>query len=142
MQCVVNFDSTCAYELGGYDQFDINKLVGFSSGFDHHMDSARFGWRYSNSKIELIAYCYVNNRRICESICKIELNKNTLISIEDIGDFYDFKVITHVNRFHKRISKNTRSGKFKKGLKLWPYFGGNQTAPHDIQIKLEFWHET
>src|SRR5687768_12090001 len=47
------------------DYKDTNKLLGVGYFPDHQIDSARFGWYYSNEmeKIVLVAYSYVNGVR-------------------------------------------------------------------------------
>ena len=56
----VVFDESAIYTLDvASDQGDINKLVGFSDCTqDHQSESARFGWRWFNSELQIIAYTY------------------------------------------------------------------------------------
>jgi uncharacterized membrane protein YhaH (DUF805 family) len=58
------------------NQWAINKLFGFSDCFSHHhTNSARFGWRYLNSKLELMAYNYVKKQRWEEKIGDLKINE-------------------------------------------------------------------
>ena len=52
---VVKFDSTSIYNtLIPSNQYDINKLYGFSDNDSvHHLYSARFGWRWSDQARKL-----------------------------------------------------------------------------------------
>lgn len=136
---VVKFDETCRYDLGNDDQFDTNKLVGIGYLPHHHKNSARFGWRYwtERKEIELSAYCYVNGRRVIQHICFCEIGKEYRIKLQVLANSYYFDVyeqgsvkaagVVFVDHFNRR--------KLKYGL--WPYFGGNQVAPHDIKIELK-----
>jgi hypothetical protein len=130
----VVFDESCRYELAGEDQFDVNKLLGFSVGFDHHRESVRFGWRSSGNLVELSAYAYINSRRYIEQICLVPLNTKVDLFLEVEPDVYRWSVSTALGiNSELRIPKVR---KFSAGYTLWPYFGGNQAAPHDIQIKI------
>ena len=65
----VYFFPNCTYQLSeNYDQ--VNKLYGFSEGF-HHWNSARTGWRcVDGENIELLAYSYINGKRIIKPMIK------------------------------------------------------------------------
>lgn len=154
---VVQFHTSCVYEINGVDQLDTNKLIGvgylsklrlikhkYFNRFWFYTfqpmqwtDSARFGWRYDleNNKIELLAYCYVNGNRIIKPICFC-----------DIGATYELCLIIHngeynfiVNEQYKPIlgsaivvSRNFKNIKYRLGI----FFGGNQPAPHNMYINL------
>lgn len=134
---VVVFDNTCVYELNSQDQEDINKLFGFSLGFNHHKDSARFGWFYQDGTIHLHAYIYDRGVRKSKLIKNLDLNTEYILTLVDEGNNWLFSVDDSWSMVVEyRIEK---SSNFKIGYKLWPYFGGNNPAPHDIQIKLEKW---
>jgi hypothetical protein len=130
----VRFDDSCVYQLEGEDQEDINKLFGYSIGFDHHYDSARFGWFYKEGKVHLYSYVYDKGHRTYDFLCKIELNKVYSLSIFAFRDYWEFDVSSS-GRINS-IFQVRRKSRFKMGYKLWPYFGGNNTAPHDIKIEM------
>lgn len=135
----VRFDDTCRYDLKTDDQFDTNKLLGIGYLPHHHNDSARFGWRYwTNSKqVELSAYCYVDKRRVIYHIATVEIDKpyrlqlnvTRLAYVFDVYDINAGKPIggCSIQHFH---NKRLQYG-------LWPYFGGNATAPHEVTIKIK-----
>jgi len=134
----VRFTESCRYDLKSDDQYDTNKLcgVGYFPGF-HHVDSARFGWRYwpSTGWIELIAYCYVDKGRIIKNLAFCEIGKEYHLQLNCAEHNYIFNVIDPV--FDKPIGGITVSHAPKKlGYGLYPYFGGNRTAPHEIKIEL------
>jgi hypothetical protein len=138
----VYFHSSCEYDLGTIDQFDINKLHGFSLGFNHHQDSARFGWRSAGNKIELFAYCYVSGNRMVEKICSITTDEFYELKLRDTGTgYYEFSVYNQFETILNTMYVSKQTG-FKTGMKLWPYFGGNRTAPHDMQIQINQINET
>lgn len=130
----VKFNDSCRYELPKEDQEDINKLFGFSLGFNHHSDSARFGWFYKNEKINLYSYIYDNKKRSYEFITELDLNKNYSLSLFSFDKEWEFSVSNDDQDL--TIKKYKRSKEFSIGYKLWPYFGGNNPAPHDIEINM------
>ena len=115
------------------NQWAINKLFGFSDCYSHHhTNSARFGWRYLNSKLELIAYNYVKKQRWEEKIGDLKIGEWQDMKIKMDGSNYIFS-------FAGKTLKMPRgcSGKRANGYTLFPYFGGEETAPHDIKIEIE-----
>ena len=140
LQYDVSFDKSSIYQFIDGDQYDINKLFGLSYGM-HHTNSVRFGWRsfgvYS-SKIEILAYCYVDGERVKEEqdnlfIAMVDLNKDYTYRI-NVGEssylltvFEDGNHIGSKNIMHRNLPF--------WGYQLYPYFGGNKKAPHDIGIQ-------
>jgi len=137
----VVFDQTCKYDLPGvYDDGDINKLFGIGYFPGHHTDSARFGWVYNNSsgKIDLYAYCYVNGERIFKFLCDVRLHQRVRCMIDVIGDVYSLTVIDAFNSYFIYGGLDIKHDHYKKlGYKLSCYFGGNNTAPHTINIEIK-----
>jgi len=87
MSYSVVFTNSCEYDLVNNDQYDINKIFGLSFGL-HHKNSARFGWRWNTEKkkIEILAYVYVNGKRVNEwdqdIIIADDIELNTKIFID------------------------------------------------------------
>ena len=52
------FTDSCMFDLKDEDQWDVNKLFGFSIGHHHNNSSFRFGWRplLNKNTIEIVAY--------------------------------------------------------------------------------------
>lgn len=127
------FDETAVYQsLTTENQWDTNKLFGFSDcNSMHHEHSARFGWRWLNDRIEIMAYCYVNGERIIEYIGSTQPFQTNLYEIQLTDTHYIF-------RFDNEILEIPRIKPCDKGAYylLFPYFGGNESAPHDINIML------
>lgn len=128
----VKFDSSSIYEtIDPINQYDVNKLFGISDGKSHIKNSARFGWRYVNNKLELMAYTHFEGIFHFEKICNIEPNKEYTCQLS-LEDTYVFRIDTFevkMPRFRNESAKN---------YYLYPYFGGDETAPHDITIKIKF----
>lgn len=129
------FSSNCSYDLRSIDQFDINKLFGWSQGM-HHKNSCRFGWVWNleKSAMEIHYYCYVNSVRKEEFICDVDLEKWYIgeIKIEN-GNYYfnikdeDGKEVLGYNSIQHQFSYNI-------GYNLDVFFGGNREAPHEMTI--------
>jgi hypothetical protein len=134
------FDNDCLYQLKeNYDQ--INKLYGFSTGFHHH-NSARFGWRcVDNETIEILAYCYINGKRISKTIMNVKPGDWTVFSIQSKTDKYVFRVMSNKNP-GKICIINKEKGSLKYELlklfiyKLFPYFGGRVPSPKEMNISI------
>jgi hypothetical protein len=133
----VKFDESCRYDLGNTDQYDINKLCGIGYLPGHHKDSARFGWRYwaERKQIELWAYCYVNGRREIKQICFCDIGKEYRIEIKALT--YAYYLVAYDSE-GKTIGYAAIDHSHNKQFKyrLGTYFGGNQKAPHAIEIEL------
>ena len=135
----VAFTESCKYDLFDNDQLDINKLFGLSDCWSyHHRHSARIGWRWSEDidRFEVFAYWY--NHKIWHGF-QFELIAE-LLPYEN----QKFKIVldSYKYRFYvgdTDILNVPRSKGCKHGLKymLFPYFGGNETAPHDMTILYE-----
>ena len=131
MKFMVRFDSTAIYQTASAEnQYDINKLYGFSdNNSDHHQFSARFGWRWSNNALHLFAYVYNDAAVISRELAVIAIGKEISCSIQVTNSSYLFTVNGVTERMPRMAS--TATG---KGYQLYPYFGGDEVAPHDIHI--------
>ena len=128
------FEEECLYRFDGADQLDFNKLFGFSNGLDHHRYSARFGWRSTLSgKILLSAYCYIDGQRVIEEIGEVSPLQPCWATIRDRGFAYDFRLELGSETWTRSVRKEQA---WRPGVQLWPYFGGNRTAPHKMVIWL------
>jgi hypothetical protein len=131
----VKFTDSCAYDIGP-DQADINKLFGIGYFPHHHKNSVRFGWRYSNGEIEILSYWYLNGERNSDLICSVPLNKPMVYKIHILRDWHTLTVSEGLSDFHSHSFNVPVPGK-NFGYLLSTYFGGNLTAPHNIEINLE-----
>jgi len=131
MKFVVRFDSTAVYtSKTPSNQYDINKLYGFSdNSSDHHQFSARFGWRWSNNALRLFAYIYNNGTVLSKELRPVAIGSEIHCSIQVTGTSYLFTVDGITERF-PRMAVTQKA----KGYQLYPYFGGDEVAPHDINV--------
>lgn len=134
MHFTVQFDSSAAYTNAiASNQFDYNKLFGFSDNMsDHHSFSARFGWRWCHETVELSAYTYNDGVRSIKDLGGIDLNRPHDCAIIVNGSQYDF-VLDGDTTSVPRTSLTPNA----IGYKLLPYFGGDEVAPHAITIKIK-----
>ena len=131
MRFSVRFDSSAIYKtVLPANQGDINKLYGFSdNNAQHHLYSARFGWRWSNNALRLFGYIYNNGERSHKEIGTVEIGSLNDCSIKISGNNYVFSL----NK--KQVTMPRQSTTLKaEGYKLFPYFGGDELAPHEIKI--------
>ena len=127
----VNFDSSCAYNLGDDDQYDWNKLVGVSQHFNPRVNSIRFGWRYNltNNLIEIASYKETNYHFEFSTIASVELNKDVKLTIQLYSDLVALNVNDNIYVTSFKMDK-------KLLMRANPYFGGNNTAPHKMSLKI------
>lgn len=131
------FDESCEYLLDNGDQWDWNKLYGWSLGFNHHKNSVRLVWRYNpiEQVIEVAPYCYIDGK--CElptksQIIEIKIGEKVRTSIEVLDNIVRVVIESDITcRYGFRFSDCGRKPLFG----CWFYFGGNRKAPHDITIR-------
>lgn len=128
---VVKFDSTAIYStVQPANQGDINKLYGFSdNNSDHQQFSARFGWRWSDDSLQLFGYTYNNGIRESKKIGSVNIGDEIACSIKVTVNDYIFS-LNNIRVSMQRRSKTP----YAIGYKLYPYFGGDEMAPHNINI--------
>ncbi len=133
LRFAVTFDSTAIYStIDPSNQGDINKLYGLSDcGNDHHTNSARFGWRWYKNRLELHAYAYTNKVRKSAYVGAVTLGKATVCEISLEGEQYVFTMDG------KTVALPRACNGAGEGYQLYPYFGGDETAPHNISIDIQ-----
>jgi hypothetical protein len=131
---VVKFDNSAIYQTdNASDQGDINKLYGFADNNEaHHINSARIGWRWYNNELQLFAYVYNNTVESNKFITAVPIGQEINCSIQVSGSNYVFTVNNN-----QVIMPRTATTLQAEGYLLYPYFGGNETAPHDIHILIK-----
>ena len=125
------FDESAMYTFSepGF-QDSKNKLMGFSDCNSlHHENSARFAWQWYNDRLEIYAYCYVNGDRIESFLGTVGLNETASYRLELTDKHYVFT-------FAGQQTEIQRGSTCEIGgyMMLWPFFGGQLPAPHDITI--------
>lgn len=135
---VISFRENCKYLIPGPDQEDTNKLFGLGYLWNHHKESARFGWRYdpASGLIILSAYCYIRGERVIKDLARTGCREPLIYTIYEEANNYRFGIMTPagdtlcnewVPKFHKK----------KFSFPLGFYFGGNQPAPHQMEIEIK-----
>ncbi|MBL0745824.1 hypothetical protein [Chryseolinea lacunae] len=128
-----SFDQTAIYQFddAGF-QDSKNKLMGFSDCNSlHHQNSARFAWQWYHDQLEIYAYCYVNGQR-----------QEAFMGVVQPGEIqrYEIEITNHdyVFRFSDKEVHIARGSTCSVGVYqlLWPYFGGQMPAPHDVSIRI------
>jgi len=138
MNLKFRFDHSAFYQFTGAaasDQLDTNKLYGFSDCGSHHtQNSARLGFRDNEGRIEIMAFTHRAGRFYYEPLTTVEPNQlnEASISISDDKKSYVYEV----NGVSARVGRGCEQGR-AVGYHLQPYFGGNQTAPHDLKIRVD-----
>jgi len=130
----VKFDSSAIYKtIADSNQYDINKLFGFSDNHsDHHSFSARFGWRWSNNALRIFAYDYNSGTMSFKELGTVQIGVENSCSIMVSGNEYIFSL----NGAETKMPRASTTA-LAEGYKLFPYFGGNESAPHTISIWIE-----
>ncbi len=130
----VKFDSSAIYtSMATNNQFDINKLYGFSdNNSDHHAYSARFGWRWSGNALRLFGYVYNDSVRSSIELGTVDIGTENFCSIKVAGNKYVF-MLNDKTLIMPRTAKTPKG----MGYKLYPYFGGDELAPHQITIYIK-----
>lgn len=131
---MVKFDSSAIYNTTDpSNQDDINKLYGFSdNNAQHHQYSARIGWRWSNNALRLFGYTYNEGIVDSKELAPVDIGKENLCSIKITSQHYIFSI----NGMTDSLRRKSTTAK-AEGYKLYPYFGGDETAPHKITILIK-----
>lgn len=131
LKVIVKFNNTAVYQTSNpANQEYINKLFGFAdNNQQHHEYSARIGWNWARNALRLYAYVYNNGHLHFKEISHVDLDKEINYSIKIESNKYIFAVD------NKTIEMSRKSTTEKgSGYKLYPYFGGDEAAPHEINI--------
>jgi hypothetical protein len=131
LKFLVQFDSSAIYTTKDpSNQNDINKLYGFSDDDSaHHLYSARFGWRWSDNALRLFSYVYNSGIRTSKELGTVQIGVQNNCSIKVTEGHYIFSLNNIADTVLRTSTTETGIG-----YKLYPYFGGDETAPHDINI--------
>lgn len=135
----VIFDSTAIYKTQDpIQQFSTNKLLGFADcNSFHHENSARFGWQWLNGQLEILAYTYVNGAWIEKFIGTAEIGKVSNYQIYITEQTYIFTL----DNFPPVVMDRGNTCNIGVYYMLYPYFGGQEVAPHDIIIKIRIQYD-
>ena len=133
MKFMVKFDSSAIYQTElPENQYAVNKLWGFSEGTDNHYNSARIGWSWSDNALRLYGYAYVSGQLHYREITAITIGTEISCSIKLAAEIYLFTV----NGVSINLPRGPSSSQ-ASGYQQYPYFGGNEVAPHLITILIK-----
>jgi hypothetical protein len=132
MHFSVVFDFSAAYlTTDPVNQWDINKLWGFSEGIDPLKSSARIGWNYRDGMLFLRPFTHKDGEQMIDPPeIEIEFNKHIPCSIRIVGSSYLYEINGY--QFIAPRSQNAGDWKFQ----LFPYFGGSEAAKHNVTIRI------
>jgi len=132
MKFMAKFDNSAIYQtVIPENQYDINKLWGFTEGINNQYNSARIGWSWNNDALRLYGYVYANGVRHYQEITTVTIGTDITCSIKLAGNTYLFTV-NGVSVSLPRGPSATQAS----GYQQYPYFGGDETAPHLITIMI------
>lgn len=134
LKFIAKFDSSAIYQtVNPNNQYDINKLYGFSdNNAQHHQFSARFGWRWSDNALRLFGYIYYNGAVQYKELGIVAIGSENNCSIKVTAKSYIFSLNKVVDSLPRASITPLGSG-----YKLYPYFGGDEPAPHDVKIRIK-----
>jgi hypothetical protein len=123
------------------DDMDQNKLTGISYGMNVHSNSVRLTWRPDFARpgmIEISAYTYDEK----SASPKFKIYPITSVPVGQLVDACiesaDNKYIVTVNKIQPKDTVENTNTDPNLCLRLFPYFGGNNTAPQDMTIEIEY----
>ena len=133
----VIFEPSCIYsELDLFNPsnyLDVNKLIGFSDCDRHHSQySCRIGWRASGDSIELLIYKRDDNNIEFKSLKKIYPDQIVNVTLE----FKDTIYISCIDGICDTLDRPCPDWSGRK-YSLFPFFGGQETAPHKMKIRIK-----
>jgi hypothetical protein len=132
MKFAVKFDNSAIYTtVDPNNQYDINKLYGFSEGYNNQYNSARIGWNWYNNALHLHAYVYAKGVRTYQEIKTVSIGAEINCSIKVSGNSYLFTVDGTQLTMPRGATTSTASG-----YQQYPYFGGDEVAPQKITIQI------
>ena len=152
MKFYASFDNSAVYtNVLAANQYDINKLWGFSEGFNNQYNSCRIGWSWNDGiyggvynigtkSLRLSAYSYAKGVRYSKEICTVPLNTDIYCSIKLVGALYSCTITFTEGGISKKFNTTITRGlstTSASGYQQYPYFGGDEVAPQDIFIKIK-----
>lgn len=131
------------YDLNSVDQADWNKLVGISfNPLKPDQHAIMIGWRYNltTNKVEVGPYFNIDSsRETPERIKSGWLEVNPIMPVAFQIDYNKIKVWNMITGQYivQQVPSNLRK-RFWTSFLIQPWFGGNQVAPNNISIDLDY----
>ena len=129
----ITFDSSAIYKcVDSLNQYDINKLIGWSDCGDSHTESSiRFGWRWLNDSLEIHWFKHEAGEFSFDLIKRVSICEEHYYELTIFR--WDYKLV--VDGTYVYVPRNCPRD--KRRYQLYPYFGGDETAPHNIKIQIK-----
>ena len=133
----VIFEQSCIYSesdlFNPSNYLDVNKLIGFSDCDRHHSQySCRVGWRASGDSIELLIYKRDDNNIGFKSLKKVYPDQIVNVTL----DFKDTIYTSCIDGICDTLVRPCPDWSGRK-YSLFPFFGGQETAPHKMKIRIK-----
>lgn len=132
----IMFTEKSKYKLNGVSQRDGNKLFGltFNNSLNHHKNSARFIWRYlDNDRFQIGIRSYTNGKASNEYFDKI-FTTNEEIKLSMSKGFRKGIVLEIL--IDGKVQRRLFGSKSNFiCIKLYPFFGGENKAPSNIEYR-------
>lgn len=135
----VIFSKGSDYSITTRDQDDINKLYGLGWGWrGPSYNSYRIGWRWNarNKTVDLFLFVQEQRSRWFDLIGQVEIGEqSTIRMIVESGKLF---VYFYKDNNYLKVSQYKFRGKIGwLKYRCFPYFGGNQKAPNDVEILIK-----
>lgn len=134
----VTFDNSCRYTLEE-NKTQVNKLLGVGQ-LHHHFNSIRVGWRWSElyNAVSLLVYSYRNGQRLYFWAKDVAVGEKIPITVDytvkEKNAAYRLQIGNIVSSFNWKIEHWWQ--RFPLLYECFPYFGGSQPAPQQININI------
>jgi len=140
------------YPLGDENANDTHKVAGESFG-NHMMDSVRTGFQNNNKqkRTNLINYMHNGGVTTYKRVGTVRTRTRYLTTREHLFDQNKFILTTIEKNTGISVLEEHGTGiivpsltidfkypSIRAGFRLWPYWGGQHTAPHNVTIKLGY----
>ncbi|MBS2025237.1 MAG: hypothetical protein JST92_22785 [Deltaproteobacteria bacterium] len=132
----VQFDANTAYTTSNPgDQSDCNKVMGISI-VRIHEDSIRLGWAFDpkTNKMQLSFYGYYNGNRMIQPMLQVPLGQWVPVEIK-LND-QGMSVRAGAQYVEKKVDLGWK-GLTTSTILRTAYFGGEETAPHDMDVRVK-----
>ena len=83
--------------------------------------------------MQIFAYCYKDSVRSEKYITSVEINQKNIYQLKTEGSKYIFTLNGIKDTMESACSANIDNARYF----LYPYFGGVETAPRDITIRIK-----
>lgn len=128
------FDQSARYESAEIQSlWETNKLLGFSDCVSkYQINMARFGWRWADDHIEIYVHASVDGQVLIQKIGETCINKHDFYQIKIREDEFEFIFNNQSLQIPRRSDEVS-----PEYYLLYPYFGVDHKAPHDIHIEIK-----